>query len=80
MEDTGSAMEVGSQPGGGEPRECNVCHLPYEGEECPWCKAEREGAAEVIQERGRRHTEAGRDGFVARTGFDNGSEEPARPK
>lgn len=51
-------MEVASQNGGGEPRECNVCHLPYEGEECPWCKAEREGASEVIRQRGRRHTEA----------------------
>jgi hypothetical protein len=33
---------------------CNVCHLEYEGEECPWCRAEREHASGVIAERGRR--------------------------
>jgi hypothetical protein len=33
---------------------CRVCHLEYEGEECPWCKAEREHASGVIEERGRR--------------------------
>jgi hypothetical protein len=33
---------------------CNVCHLEYEGDECPWCKAEREHASGVIEERGRR--------------------------
>ena len=33
---------------------CRVCHLPYEGDECPWCKAEREHASAVIEERGRR--------------------------
>ncbi len=41
---------------------CNVCHLPYEGEECPWCKAEREHASAVIVERGRRHT-TDKDGY-----------------
>jgi hypothetical protein len=39
---------------GGEPKVCNVCHLEYEGDECPWCKAEREHASGVIEERGRR--------------------------
>lgn len=34
---------------------CNVCHLPYTNDECPVCKAEREHALTVIQERGRRH-------------------------
>jgi len=33
---------------------CNVCHIEYEGEECPWCKAGREHASGVIEERGRR--------------------------
>lgn len=33
---------------------CNVCHLMHEGDECPWCKAEREHASAVIEERGRR--------------------------
>ena len=36
---------------------CNVCHLAYTGDECPICKAEREHAAAVIKERGRRHTQ-----------------------
>lgn len=35
-------------------RVCRVCHLPYEGDECPWCKSEREHASAVIEERGRR--------------------------
>jgi DNA-binding helix-hairpin-helix protein with protein kinase domain len=67
-------MEAASQDGGGERRVCNVCHLPYEGEECPWCKAEREGASEVIQERGRRHTEA--DGM----GKEDSSPKPPPPR
>jgi hypothetical protein len=33
---------------------CNVCHLEYDGDECPWCRAEREQAAAAIEERGRR--------------------------
>jgi len=33
---------------------CRVCHFEYEGDECPWCKAEREHASGVIEERGRR--------------------------
>jgi hypothetical protein len=48
--------------GESQPKVCNVCHLPYEGEECPWCKAEREHASAVIEERGRRHT-ADKDGY-----------------
>jgi len=44
-----------SKNSGSESRVCNVCHLPYTGDECLVCKAEREHAASVIQERGRRH-------------------------
>lgn len=33
---------------------CNVCHLPYQGDECPWCKAEREQTSAVVEDRGRR--------------------------
>ena len=33
---------------------CNVCHFEYEGDECPWCRDEREHASGVIEERGRR--------------------------
>jgi hypothetical protein len=33
---------------------CRVCHLPYEGDECPWCKSEREQASAVVEDRGRR--------------------------
>ena len=33
---------------------CRVCHLEYEGDECPWCRDEREHASGVIEERGRR--------------------------
>jgi hypothetical protein len=40
---------------------CNVCHLEYEGVECPWCKAEREHASAVIEERGRRSRRAKED-------------------
>jgi recombinational DNA repair protein RecR len=46
-----------SQEGDSEPRVCNVCHLAYTGDECPICRAEREHAAAVIEERGRRHTQ-----------------------
>lgn len=62
-------MSESSQPqeGDGATKVCNVCHLPYAGEECPVCKAEREHAAAVIQERARRHRQnengwAGDDG------------------
>ena len=50
-------MSKSSQPekSEAEPKVCNVCHLPYTGDECPFCKAEREHAAAVIEERGRRH-------------------------
>jgi rubrerythrin len=40
---------------------CNVCHLPYADDECPVCKAEREHAAAVIEERGRRHRKSDDD-------------------
>jgi hypothetical protein len=30
---------------------CGLCRTPYEGEECPTCKAEREAAKRVIEER-----------------------------
>jgi len=40
------------------PSVCCVCHLEYEGDECPWCKAEREHASGVIEERGRRSRRA----------------------
>ena len=33
---------------------CNVCHLPYEGDECPVCKSERDQASAVVEDRGRR--------------------------
>ena len=39
---------------GAQENVCNVCHLPYEGDECPWCKAEREQASTVVEDRGRR--------------------------
>jgi len=38
-----------------QPKVCSVCRLPYRGDECAVCKAEREHASAVIQERGRRH-------------------------
>ncbi len=41
-----------------ESKVCNVCHLTYTGQECPFCKAEREHALAVIQERGRRHRQS----------------------
>ena len=40
--------------GEARPTVCRVCHLEYEGDECPWCRAEREHASGVIEERGRR--------------------------
>jgi recombinational DNA repair protein RecR len=43
------------QEGDGQTKTCNVCHLAYSGEECPYCKAEREHTMVVIQQRGRRH-------------------------
>jgi hypothetical protein len=43
-----------TEEGETHPRMCNVCHLPYEGDECPWCKAEREQASAVVEDRGRR--------------------------
>lgn len=43
------------EDGDPQSRVCNVCHLPYTGDECPACKAEREHTLAVIQERGRRH-------------------------
>jgi hypothetical protein len=43
-----------SEEDGGKLKVCNICHLEYEGDECPWCKAEREHASGVIEERGRR--------------------------
>jgi recombinational DNA repair protein RecR len=33
---------------------CNVCHLPYEGDECLVCRSEREQASAVVEDRGRR--------------------------
>jgi len=33
---------------------CRVCHVEHVGDECPWCRAEREHASGVIEERGRR--------------------------
>jgi len=35
-------------------RICRVCHLPYQGDECPWCKSERDQASAVVEDRGRR--------------------------
>ena len=35
-------------------RVCNVCHFPYEGDECPVCKSERDQASAVVEDRGRR--------------------------
>jgi len=45
---------------------CNVCHLAYEGDECPWCKAEREHASTVVEERGQRYSRDG-EGNLERT-------------
>jgi len=50
--------EEKAEEGSGRLTVCNVCHLPYEGEDCPWCKAEREHASGVIEERGRRSRRA----------------------
>ena len=36
---------------------CGLCRTPYEGKECPTCKAEREDAKRVIEETLRRHSE-----------------------
>ena len=54
-----SEMSEPSQPEESDPESkvCNVCHLPYDDVECPVCKAEREHALSVIQQRGRRHRE-----------------------
>jgi rubrerythrin len=52
--ETELTSEPEAQQGGVQLTVCNVCHLEYEGEECPWCKAEREHASGVIEERGRR--------------------------
>jgi len=54
MQDDVRGHEGQSEKDGGEPKLCNVCHLEYEGDECPWCRDEREHASGVIQERGRR--------------------------
>lgn len=37
-------------PVGEPPIICGLCHTPYEGRECPTCKAEREEAKKVIEE------------------------------
>jgi len=58
MQEDVRGHEGHSEEDGGEPKVCNVCHLPYEGEDCPWCKAEREHASAVIEERGRRSRRA----------------------
>ena len=36
---------------------CGLCRTPYDGEECPTCKAEKEAAKRVIQERLRQDRE-----------------------
>lgn len=36
---------------------CGLCGTPYDGGECPTCKAEREEAKRVIEERLRRNKE-----------------------
>ena len=36
---------------------CGLCRTPYEGKECPTCKAEREAAKRVIEERLRQDRE-----------------------
>ena len=36
---------------------CGLCGTPYEGDECPTCKAEREEARKFVQERLRRDGE-----------------------
>jgi hypothetical protein len=33
-----------------DPPICGLCRTPYEGDECPACKAEREAARRVIEE------------------------------
>ena len=52
--ETDLTSEGEAEEGSGRLTVCNVCHLEYEGDECPWCKAEREHASGVIEERGRR--------------------------
>ena len=58
MGDHEPATQGRSEEDGGELKVCNVCHFEYEGVECPWCKAEREHASAVIEERGRRSRRA----------------------
>ena len=36
---------------------CGICRTPYEGDECPTCRQEREDAKKVIEERLRERTE-----------------------
>ena len=46
--------EVPQKEGETPSRVCNVCHFPYEGDECPVCKSERDQASAVVEDRGRR--------------------------
>ena len=62
MGGAGLTRQSTQEEGETQAKVCNVCHLPYEGDECPWCKAEREHASSVIEERGRSHT-ADKDGY-----------------
>lgn len=39
------------------PTFCGLCRTPYDGDECPTCRAEREEAKRVIEERLRRNRE-----------------------
>ena len=52
----GAGLTEQSPPEEGETQAkvCNVCHLPYEGHECPVCRSERDQASAVVADRGRR--------------------------
>ena len=56
-------MDVSQQDGKAKARVCNVCHLAYEGEECPVCKSERDQASAVVEDRGRRRGRRFEDHF-----------------
>jgi hypothetical protein len=46
--------DISQEDGNAEAKVCNVCHLAYEGDECPVCKSERDQASAVVEDRGRR--------------------------
>ena len=47
-------MEISREDNNAGTKVCNVCHLAYEGDECPVCKPERDQASAAVEDRGRR--------------------------